>query len=333
MLMLLDAEQLFRDPNGADPLQRVVSALASSTRETDVSGWYANNAILGVIFTEIGDGEKSTIAEAVLTRVTSALQQSLDADQMRKLSISLCFYPEQWDGRTPKLPVSSELYPDLFRNGAARMPSRFLKRTMDVLGSIVALITLAPLFGLIAVLIKLTSQGPILFRQRRVGLYGSTFEMLKFRSMSAVNDPNIHKEYVERFIAGRRDSHPAGDHEPPVYKMTRDPRVTPLGGFLRRTSLDELPQFWNVVKGEMSLVGPRPPIPYELNHYDVWHRRRLVEAKPGITGLWQVFGRSKTTFDEMVRLDLEYAKTQSLWLDVKILLRTPRVVLSGQGGY
>ena len=118
-----------------------------------------------------------------------------------------------------------------------------------------------------------------------------------------------------------------------MFKITDDPRVTPVGRFLRRTSLDELPQFLNVLLGEMSLVGPRPPLPYEVEAYDVWHRRRLLEARPGITGLWQVNGRSRTKFDDMVRLDLQYARKQSLWLDLKILLRTPAAVVSGDGAY
>ena len=118
-----------------------------------------------------------------------------------------------------------------------------------------------------------------------------------------------------------------------MFKIVDDPRVTPLGHFLRRSSLDEFPQFWNVLTGEMSLVGPRPPLPYEVARYKRWHRRRLLEAKPGITGLWQVTGRSRTTFDEMVRLDLRYARNYSVWTDVKILLATPRAVLSGKGAH
>jgi lipopolysaccharide/colanic/teichoic acid biosynthesis glycosyltransferase len=118
-----------------------------------------------------------------------------------------------------------------------------------------------------------------------------------------------------------------------VYKITNDPRVTWIGKFMRRTSLDEVPQFWNVLKGEMSLVGPRPPVLYEFEAYDLWHQRRLLEAKPGITGLWQVYGRSRMTFDEMVRLDLKYARTWSFLLDIKILLLTPGAVFSADGAY
>jgi len=137
---------------------------------------------------------------------------------------------------------------------------------------------------------------------------------------------------VRQLISGNED-HQRPESHGGIYKIKDDPRVTPIGRFLRKTSLDELPQFFNVLKGEMSLVGPRPPIPYEVEAYETWHRRRFLEAKPGITGLWQVEGRSKLKFDEMVRLDLKYAKTWSPWLDIKILLRTPTVVLRGDGAY
>jgi lipopolysaccharide/colanic/teichoic acid biosynthesis glycosyltransferase len=151
--------------------------------------------------------------------------------------------------------------------------------------------------------------------------------------MSVSTDAGIHKEYVQNFIAGKAQPAGAVKDQKVVYKITSDPRVTWIGRFMRRTSLDELPQFWNVLNGEMSLVGPRPPIPYEIDAYDIWHRRRLLEAKPGITGLWQVHGRSRTTFDEMVRLDLRYSRTWSPLLDLKILLQTPRAVISGNGAY
>jgi lipopolysaccharide/colanic/teichoic acid biosynthesis glycosyltransferase len=151
--------------------------------------------------------------------------------------------------------------------------------------------------------------------------------------MECVNDPGIHQKYVKRFIAGEVDLAQSGHGQNVVYKIQQDPRVTRVGKFLRKTSLDELPQLINVLKGEMSLVGPRPPIPYESEVYEVWHRRRVLEAKPGITGLWQVNGRSRLKFNDMVRLDLQYAKTWSLWLDIKILLQTPRAVLFGEGAY
>jgi lipopolysaccharide/colanic/teichoic acid biosynthesis glycosyltransferase len=147
------------------------------------------------------------------------------------------------------------------------------------------------------------------------------------------SDYNVHKEYVTRLIASHPVSIGKGESERSVYKLTNDMRITRLGRILRRTSLDELPQFLNVFKGDMSLVGPRPPIPYELAAYQTWHRRRLLGVKPGITGLWQVMGRSSIRFDEMVRLDLRYASTWTPWLDLKILLRTPGAVIKGSGAY
>jgi lipopolysaccharide/colanic/teichoic acid biosynthesis glycosyltransferase len=163
-----------------------------------------------------------------------------------------------------------------------------------------------------------------------VGKDGRPFFMVKFRTMLVNFDPRIHQQYVESFITAR-DEPQAGAKV--VRKIVNDPRVTRIGHFLRRSSLDELPQFWNVLKGEMSLVGPRPALAYEVARYKPWHRRRVLEAKPGITGLWQVNGRSRTTFDEMVRLDLHYARTYSVWTDLKILLATPRAVLSGKGAH
>ncbi|MEO8662673.1 MAG: sugar transferase, partial [Bryobacteraceae bacterium] len=155
----------------------------------------------------------------------------------------------------------------------------------------------------------------------------------KFRSMRTGTDPKIHEEFVTQFIAGGGGTCSADPLAKPVYKLVKDPRLTSIGSFLRRTSLDELPQFFNVLIGNMSLVGPRPPIPYEVDRYDIWHKRRLLPVKPGITGLWQVTGRSRVGFDEMVRLDLKYARSWSLWLDIKILLQTPRAVIGGKGAF
>jgi lipopolysaccharide/colanic/teichoic acid biosynthesis glycosyltransferase len=146
--------------------------------------------------------------------------------------------------------------------------------------------------------------------------------------MRISSESTIHEQYVRKLISGDR-----GVPDNGVFKIQNDPRVTRVGRFLRKASLDELPQFWNVLIGEMSLVGPRPPLPYEVEVYDIWHRRRVLEAKPGITGLWQVTGRSRTCFDDMVRLDLHYTQSSSLWVDLKILLQTPRAVLAGDGAY
>ncbi len=333
LLMLVDAGNFPQIDQRGKVLHKIVSALSSSTRETDITGWYEENSVLGVIFAEIDGADRSSILHAIRARVTVALRRNLDPEHVNQIHISFHFFPEDWDGQKPGLAVDSKLYPDLLQRDDSIRFSRLLKRAMDIVSSILALTIVSPLFGIISIAIKLTSKGPILFKQERVGRYGLRFKLLKFRSMKCVNDPSIHQEYVKRFISGKVEGEQAGQNQHAVYKITEDPRVTRVGKFLRKTSLDELPQFINVLKGEMSLVGPRPPIPYELEAYQIWHRRRVLEAKPGITGLWQVNGRSRLKFDDMVRLDLQYAKTWSLWLDIKILLRTPTAVLFGTGAY
>jgi exopolysaccharide biosynthesis polyprenyl glycosylphosphotransferase len=177
---------------------------------------------------------------------------------------------------------------------------------------------LSPVFLVIAALIKLTSPGPVLFRQPRCGLHGRSFTFLKFRSMTLGADA------LKATLA------PYNEMDGPAFKMTNDPRVTPIGRFLRRTSLDELPQLWNILRGDMSFVGPRPAVIEEVRQYQPWQRRRL-SMKPGLTCLWQVSGRNELTFDEWMRLDLEYIDNWSLWLDVKIALKTIPAVVRGRG--
>jgi lipopolysaccharide/colanic/teichoic acid biosynthesis glycosyltransferase len=167
----------------------------------------------------------------------------------------------------------------------------------------------------------------VLYRQVRVGENGRRFNMIKYRSMAADADPKVHETYVTRLI---QQNVGVDESSQATLKMAVDPRITRVGRFLRKISLDELPQLFNVIRGEMSLVGPRPPLPYEVAVYQDWHKRRL-EAIPGITGLWQVEGRNQVSFDEMVRLDLTYIERQSLWLDFKILLKTPLSVFNGRG--
>ena len=204
---------------------------------------------------------------------------------------------------------------------------------MDICGSLAALVVFSPVLAVIAASIKLTSRGPVLFRQQRIGQFGRRFTFLKFRSMHSNTDSRIHEEYVQWFISGANGSGQGAHTVSATFKLTADPRITPVGKFLRKTSLDELPQLLNVLSGEMSLVGPRPPIPYEFQRYRVWHKGRLLAVKPGITGLWQVEGRSRVTFDEMVRMDLKYANSRSLWVDLKLLFRTPAAAFSGKGAY
>jgi len=327
-LMLIDVKRVIHRRSVLDP---ITSALAVATRETDLVGWYEAGSVLGIIFTEISETEPSACLYTLLARVNASLQESLGPELFLKLHVSVHRFPDEWDDENPEGPADSKLYPDLMTEEEPKRLSRLIKRAIDVSVSLALLVLLSPVFGIISLLIKLTSKGPVLFRQERMGRFGKKFGFLKFRSMYDKNDPSIHKEYVAGLISGDAVKQSNGNGR--VYKIKNDPRITPIGRFLRKTSLDEIPQFWNVLKGEMSLVGPRPPIPYEVASYAVWHRRRLLEARPGITGLWQVRARSRTTFEEMVRLDLEYSKTWSLGLDFKIILLTPRAVLSGDGAY
>ena len=208
---------------------------------------------------------------------------------------------------------------------------RYCKRLIDLFGALCGIILLSPVIILISIIIKVTSRGPVLFRQTRLGYQGKPFTFLKFRSMYTDCKDELHKEYLRKFIAGSLVEINMGSQNSPYYKMKHDPRVTPFGKFLRKTSLDEVPQFFNVLLGQMSLVGPRPPIPYEVADYKNWHCKRILDVQPGITGLWQTRGRSKTTFDEMVRMDLYYMKNWNLWLDMKIIFNTFKAVFSGYG--
>jgi exopolysaccharide biosynthesis polyprenyl glycosylphosphotransferase len=203
-------------------------------------------------------------------------------------------------------------------SGSDRIVGLAAKRALDLGGSAFLLLLLSPLFALLAALVKLESSGDALFRQERVGLHGRTFRVVKFRSMCSG---------AEQQLEGVRQLNVIRGH---AFKAERDPRVTRVGRFMRRTSLDELPQLWNVLRGEMSLVGPRPPLPREVAEYDVWHRRRL-SMKPGMTGLWQIGARSEAEFDRWVEKDLEYIDRWSFWLDLKIIARTVPAMLSGEG--
>ena len=333
ILMLLDGEKVFQTSRRQRVLQKILSSLVTSIRETDVIGWFKENFTVGVVFTEVGVTLAPTVPQAILSRVVTVLRRHLSSEEIDCIDITLHVFPDEWDEKKSGPPARLDLYPDLPEEKKARRVDLALKRCFDIVGSMLGLIILAPLFALIAVLIKLTSEGPVFFRQVRVGRYGREFTLLKFRTMEDSSKSTLHEDYVRRFISGKAC---LGENElaqAPVYKLVDDPRVIRVGKFLRRSSLDELPQLFNVLRGEMSLVGPRPPIPYECDVYKSWHRRRVLEAKPGITGLWQVDGRSQTTFDEMVRLDLRYARSWSLWLDLKILLKTPGAVLSGHGAY
>lgn len=214
-------------------------------------------------------------------------------------------------------------------NSLIRINPGYLRRKRIVDLSLTLL--LAPFLllaaAVVVLLIRLDSPGPVLFRQKRLGATGSEFTMYKFRSMYANCGEAAHRQAIEKFMQGEA----LNSNTIRSYKVEGDPRITRVGRFIRATSLDELPQFWNVLRGEMTLVGPRPPIPYEITYYKAYHWLRL-SGKPGLTGLWQVYGRSRVTFQEMVEMDITYLQQQSIRQDLKLIILTLPVMCRGHGG-
>jgi len=334
VLVLMDISRVLVDGHKIRNVQKMAAGLSSATRETDIIGWYVENSLIGIIGTEVGEAPQKVIQERFISKLREVCELALGKEKAAAISVSFHFFPEEIGDADKDHSANIALYPEFARREERKRLSLTIKRAIDIFGSAAALFFFSPFFAAIAVAIKLTSKGPILFRQERLGQHGKKFTVLKFRSMRTDCDSKIHEAYVSQFIAGNADNAAAGsDTNKPVYKLQRDPRITDVGHFLRKTSLDELPQFWNVFVGDMSLVGPRPPVAYEYRAYNVWHRRRVLEIKPGITGLWQVEGRSRTRFDDMVRLDLKYARSWSIWLDLKILAQTPAAVLIGDGAH
>lgn len=316
---------LFSFQNGEtdnnNQVQEFLKSLHKSTRLTDIKGWVERD-ILGLILLD-------TDAKGV----KKCLEKIKNSNGNLAYSVITGTYP---DDLFQKLLPDEQWQPDLFpididQSTESRTIQLAFKRGLDILGSIIGLILFSPIMLATALIIKATSSGPVIFRQNRFGKKGARFPFYKFRSMYWDVDDQIHREYVANLIKGKLEKINQGDDDNPLYKMKSDPRVTLVGRIIRKTSIDELPQFFNVLRGEMSLVGPRPPIPYEVEKYEPWHFRRILEVKPGITGLWQVDGRSKTSFDDMVRLDLRYVQNWSLWLDLKILIKTVAAVIRPTG--
>ena len=330
LLVLLDAGDALRGTRHREVRGGLVRAVDVARRETDIAGWYREEVILGTIFTEMGDVD-ATGVQTVVNKVRQALDTELSPEDLRRVHMSVHVFGG--DEQSHDLPPNSAFYPDLFDSKASKRIPLLVKRCIDVVLSAAALVFCLPLFLAIGIAIKLGSKGPVFFQQERLGQFRKSFKCFKFRSMYPENDHKIHQEFMKDLIAGSYKGKSEEGTGRPIYKMKDDPRVTRVGRFLRRTSLDELPQFINVLLGDMSLVGPRPPLAYEYERYDTWHRRRILEVKPGITGLWQVKGRSRVPFDDMVRLDIQYARQWSVWLDVTILLETPRAVFMGDGAY
>ena len=302
----------------------IIQSLARLTHDTDVIGWFEKDRVLGLLWLD-RDAPNDFAEREIENKVREELARSAHRTSGLSISVHVPRVAEALCGGSPADPVFEEL-----RESQGHPAIRdAAKRMLDVVGSAALLVILLPILALITILVKLTSSGPIFFRQDRIGASGKPFTMLKFRTMRVDADHELHRQFVTEFIKSGAAASPSGDSG--LFKIVNDPRVTFVGRVLRKTSLDELPQLLNVLRGDMSLVGPRPPLSYEVEQYKRWHYRRVLEAKPGITGLWQVAGRSRTNFDDMVRLDLQYVQNQSAWTDIKILLATPRAVISGKG--
>jgi lipopolysaccharide/colanic/teichoic acid biosynthesis glycosyltransferase len=335
VLILVDSHAVCKSGSGTAHLERLTSVVSDATRETDIMGWYEEDLVLGVMFTEVNLDVKRPITEVLHSKVMAALRDKLDHRLVSNLVVSVHLIPESWDTHSSDRMADFKILQKHSQKTTKNRLPIIIKRGIDIVGSCLFLFVFSPLLAAIALAIKLGSEGQVIFEQERLGWFGTRFKCLKFRTMYTNSDSKIHRDYVQRLIAGdaAKENGSEAGAEPIVYKITSDPRVTPIGKFLRKTSLDEFPQFWNVLRGDMSLVGPRPALAYEFELYDDWHRRRVFEMKPGITGLWQVSGRSSVCFDDMVRLDLRYSQRWSLWLDLKILLATPRAALKGNGAY
>jgi len=337
LLMLADLSA-FADVSERQKIARsMMEALSHIIRDTDVKGWHVDGLVIGTMFTKITSKETTSpfAPRHFVNRCLERLSSCLGVERFSRIEVSWQVFPEEFlKPSAGEGPRQKTVLPAAMKKKAEQRVGLTAKRLIDVIGSVIAIVVFAPVLACIAVWVKMSSRGPVLFRQERIGLGGKTFMLLKFRSMFANNNSAIHKEFVRNLIsAGSNGDRAAGAGPDGAYKIKGDPRVTPVGRMLRKTSLDELPQFMNVLKGDMSLVGPRPPIMYEYEEYDLWHKHRVLDIKPGITGLWQVAGRSVTTFDEMVRMDIKYIREWSLWLDIKIILKTPLVMLKGNGAY
>ncbi len=300
---------------------RLLEALHSAKRETDILGHLAGDMIAVLCPDTDEQGIKG------FTRKIDARAGDLP------FTVVAATYPDDlFESLTKGTRTQPAFQPFLVADATGQSEAGYpLKRCLDITGAIAAMCLMGPLMLVVALVIALTSRGPIIFKQMRLGKGGVPFTFYKFRSMVTNSDDGIHREFVEKLIKGVQNDDAAGQGKTALYKLHADPRVTRIGRLIRKTSIDELPQLFNVLKGDMSLVGPRPPLAYEAAQYESWHLRRILAIKPGITGLWQVEGRSKVTFNEMVRMDLRYLRESSLMLDIKLLLKTVLVVVRCQG--
>lgn len=305
---------------GPEELYDLSKVVQHLVRETDLLGWYAENAIAILLPDTDEDGAQECV-------------QRIQAQEFpHPLSLEILAYPRlpAFLARESKRSASLSSAPIDSEPPLASRTQVALKRLQDIVGSLTGILLLSPVMLLAGIAVKATSKGPIIFKQVRLGKDGKPFVFLKFRSMYANADQNVHRDHVKTLIAGAGNEQQEAEKKA-WFKMDADPRITPVGRFLRKTSIDELPQLFNVLRGDMSLVGPRPPIPYEVEAYSPWHLRRILEVKPGVTGLWQVEGRGAISFDDMVRLDLQYARHWTVLMDIEILIKTVKVVLLCRG--
>ena len=320
----------------------LAEVLNQRKRSTDEIGWFDTRRI-GVILPDTPVEGARKVADDICQRIATKVVPP----SFKVYTYSTGSLPEfDWEGRNC---ASPEKYlekgaPGQMQSGKEEMctvdwsekgiepllgyPMPIWKRAMDILGSIAGIVFASPIMILVAFGVKLTSPGPSFFRQKRIGYGAQAFTIYKFRSMFSGATQDLHSRYLDEFIKGKAQKNGDG-----AFKIKDDPRVTPFGRFLRKWSLDELPQLFNVLKGDMSLVGPRPEPSYAITNYPYWYHRRTMGVKPGITGLWQVTGRSRITYEEMVRLDIRYLQTMSFFNDSKILLRTFIVVITHSGAY
>ncbi len=309
--------------------------LQSGLRRVDVKGW-GDGRRVAVLMPNTAEAGARVVLERLSGWVAAYFRReriAVEAGGLFELAVYPDFVRLQAAAGGPGQGGRPAVAPSLAGGPSLCGMSRALKRAFDLVGALLLILLSAPLMLLVALAARLSSPGPAIFRQVRLGEGGRPFVYYKFRSMYVANDDTAHRDYTRRLIQGEVADINNGNGGALLLKLAADPRITPVGRLLRRASLDELPQLFNVLKGDMSLVGPRPPIPYEVGHYRGWHLRRVLAAKPGLTGLWQVRSRSSSSFDDMVRMDLRYADTWSLWADLLILAQTIPAVLSTRGAY
>ncbi len=300
--------------------ERMLTILHHNKRETDMLGELGHDLVAVLLPDTRGKGTQ---------RFMQKIARHADALPFAQ---SVGTYPDQlFDALAAGTPRFAEFHPYFLDDGETQRFRDRVKRLLDLAGASVGLVLASPFMAVAALAIARTSPGPIIFKQVRLGRHGVPFVFYKFRTMHCNVDDRIHREHVAALIAGDSQSNTRGGTAKTWSKLEADPRITRVGRILRKTSIDELPQLFNVLKGDLSLVGPRPALPYEAEKYQAWHLRRIFARKPGISGLWQAYSRGDSTFDDMVRMDIQYIRNWSLGLDLKILLKTVKVVLRRTG--